>query len=227
MFDRISETFRFFAGHWWAIGVVVWLFAFPTLLMDLLITPPEPGLDGQPDFSGDYYKYTFGLMLILTPLSNVVLPLKLRSILDQQSRPLGMLIQQGLGLWLKSFMTLFLMGIALFFGFMLFILPGIYLMARMVYAPFYVAFEAAGPVDAIKRSMDATREDHWSLLGVLLFFWSVVLLIHLMLSGMAGDMRQIAVVLQFTIAPLTALVTIAALRFFDLHHATYQRPPNE
>lgn len=222
MFDRISETIGFFRRHWWPLSLLVWLFALPTLLVDLFSSPPEVGLDEQPDFTAGYYQAQIAVMLLFTPLSNVVLPLKIRAILDQQSVTGSTLITQGMSLWLRSFMTLMLMGIILFIGFALFILPGIYFMARLAYAPFYVAFHRQGALEAISSSMAATRDDQWSLLGVLLLFWSVVLMAHVMLANAFGDSGQVVVALQFMLAPLTALVTIAALRFYDLHHGTYQ-----
>lgn len=226
MFERISETFSFFARHWWGVGIVVWAFAFPSLLLDLLLDPPVTDVDesGMPslDFTSGFFLAQVLVMIILTPLSTVALPLKIRAILNQQEMSLEEAVKRALPLWFKAFVTLLLTGMIIFFGFMLFIFPGLYLMARLSYAPFYVAFESASPSTALQRSMEATRPDQWNLLGVLLVFWLLVISVHGILAGGLEALPWLSVMVQFVIAPLTALVTIAAMRFFDLHHHTYR-----
>jgi len=226
MFDRISETFTFFSRHWWGIGLIVWVFAAPSLMIDLLFDPPVSEVDeeGMPrlDLANGLVLAQAMVMIVLTPLSSIVLPLKIRAILNQQPMSVGEAVRLAIPLWFKSFVTLLLTGVIIFFGFMMFLFPGMYLMARLSYAPFYVAFEGASPMSALQRSMHATRPDHWNLLGVLLVFWLLVISAHGLLASGLEMMPAVSVLVQFIIAPITALITIAALRFFDLHHHTYQ-----
>jgi uncharacterized membrane protein len=72
---------------------------------------------------------------------------------------------------LNSFLATLLTMVIVFVGFILLILPGIYLATRLkFYLYFILEDENLGPVDALKKSMDVTKGIFWKL-----FWWNILL----------------------------------------------------
>jgi Membrane domain of glycerophosphoryl diester phosphodiesterase/Uncharacterised protein family (UPF0259) len=75
----------------------------------------------------------------------------------------------GLEFWSRMFITRFLTGLAVLVGFLLLIVPGIYLAVRLaVVEPLILTEEVAG-VDAMRRSWELTNGKFWRVFG-----WMVV-----------------------------------------------------
>lgn len=55
--------------------------------------------------------------------------------------------------------------IAVFFGFIFFIIPGIILAARFSLMPYVIAVEGLGPINALKRSWQLTKSNTWNMIG--------------------------------------------------------------
>jgi uncharacterized membrane protein len=67
----------------------------------------------------------------------------------------------------KMIGAMILVGIAVGIGFLLLVLPGIFLLVRLYFYPFAVA-EGAGPIEAIQRSWDLTRGLFWKVFGFMI-----------------------------------------------------------
>jgi|SRR5579871_475316 len=65
-----------------------------------------------------------------------------------------------------------LTGILVGIGFVLLIVPGIFLATRLAFATFFIVDEGAGPIEAIQRSWDMTRGHFWQL-----FLFGIVVVI--------------------------------------------------
>lgn len=92
-----------------------------------------------------------------------------------------------------------LLGIVIFVGFILLIVPGLYLIGRLSLTPFFLVDQKLGPFQAIDRSWDATKGQGWRV---------CLLLLVGALIGMAGFLAFV-VGLLFTI-PLSYLVYAVA-----------------
>ncbi len=69
-------------------------------------------------------------------------------------------------------------GIIVGIGFILLIIPGIYLLIRLTLAVPSVVLENRGPIEGIKRSWDLTKGNWWNIFVVLLVVGIVVLVIQ-------------------------------------------------
>ena len=63
-----------------------------------------------------------------------------------------------------SLITMF----AIFFGLLLFIIPGFYDSARLLFAPFLAVLTNSGILDSVKKSLELTEERGWKVLGYVL-----------------------------------------------------------
>ena len=76
--------------------------------------------------------------------------------------------------------TTFLTSIIIAFGFVAFIIPGIYLAVKLVLAPVSAVVDGKSPVDAMKRSWAITLGNWWYLFALFVLFSIVLLVIGLL-----------------------------------------------
>jgi hypothetical protein len=101
-----------------------------------------------------------------------------------------------------------LMGLSIVAGFILFIIPGIYIMGRVYLAPYLLVDKNVGITDAIKGSWNLTKGRMWPVYGVLLFT---------ILLGLTGILPVVGPLVS---GLLTAAYSVApALRYFELKKA--------
>ncbi len=86
-----------------------------------------------------------------------------RAAFDGKAVPLGKLIRGSLdvGRAARVFGAMVLYGLLVMVGFILFILPGIYLLVRGIYIPYALVREDLGVIDAIRRSWALTKGFWW------------------------------------------------------------------
>jgi len=70
------------------------------------------------------------------------------------------------GLAPKALISTILYGLMVFVGFIAFIIPGIYLMLRGFFFPYFIVDKNAGIIDSIKRSFAITRGQVWPLFAI-------------------------------------------------------------
>jgi hypothetical protein len=91
--------------------------------------------------------------------------------------------------------TLVLAGVCTIVGFLLLIVPGVYVAVRLYVSAQSVVAEQLGPVNAIRRSHELVEGNGWRVLGIALLIWivssvmGVVGATPLQLAGMAADSR--------------------------------------
>ncbi len=90
---------------------------------------------------------------------------------QHQRLSFGNSLHIGMRFWWRSFLLSLLSGLLIMAGLMLFIVPGIFLMQRLLLAPYYLIDRDLGPIEAMKQSFrDAKRFSGavWGLMGVTL-----------------------------------------------------------
>ena len=82
-----------------------------------------------------------------------------------------------------SLITLF----AVVFGLILLILPGFYVSARLLFAPFLAVLTNSGILDSIKKSFEMTEEKGWQVLGYVLAVVLPLMLIMIFILIIPGE----------------------------------------
>jgi hypothetical protein len=67
--------------------------------------------------------------------------------------------------WLKAVLANILLEIVLVVGFLLLIIPGIFLSVRLAFVPFLVVDEGLGPIEALTESFNRTTSYGWTIFG--------------------------------------------------------------
>ena len=103
-----------------------------------------------------YYK-PLGLSLLITPVISAVVILKFTADRMGQSVNAATLYLQAILAWPKMFITTLVTHFMIVIGFMAFIFPGFFALARLAYAPFLVVLENRMPWVAIGESWSGSE----------------------------------------------------------------------
>jgi hypothetical protein len=115
-----------------------------------------------------------------------------------------------------------LFGIGVGIGFILLIVPGLILLTFWSLGAPAIVIEDAGPIDAFGRSWRLVRGDAWSVFGVLLVIFLIVLAVQIVLAAIAtpiGDAALVIAAIVSTAITAPAFSLAASVMYFDLSGA--------
>jgi len=118
-------------------------------------------------------------------------------------------------------------GIAIFFGFVACILPGIALLTLWSVVAPAIVVERLGVFDALGRSWNLVKTNFWQTLGVIVIFWIITFVVTGLISYILRDgslviVVAIAWIVHFLLAPLAALAS--SILYFELRAAEEGAP---
>jgi hypothetical protein len=232
--ELIEDSWRLYAGNLSLFLPIAMIVVVPVELLGLgvglgqLWKPYDPNPNLLP--SG----LETGLrLLIIQPLVTAAHIAAVMA-LDQGERPTPWWsITRGLTRWAPVLGAVLLAGLAVLVGFVLLVIPGIYLLVIFYFGAQAVVAEDRDPVDALRRSRELVSGQFWRVFGIGIVF-SVMIgvvgaLVAAVFTGIAdASGRELFVLLGsmvsdvFTIA-FTALA--GTLVFFDLRVRAEGVPP--
>ena len=152
-----------------AIVVVVWL---PCELLSSFL---DAFVFGPDDFrkSFKFAQFLDNFVGIIATAGVIFIALTSRS---GQPATFGSAIRTGFGAWGRMWWTRFLSSIALVFGLLLLIIPGVYLLTRLCFVESIVVAEHISGTTAIKRSFEITKNRFWATFrfGLVILLFMVV-----------------------------------------------------
>lgn len=165
-----AEVMALLRAHASLIATVAGVFIFlPGLLVAYFLPQPE-----TQDFSRigemwvDYMRLNWH-WLVLNSLVNMVGAIAILLLLFARGITVGGAIAAAVMLLPFYFLTSLLSGIALAFGFILLIVPGLYLLGRLgPVNAVVVAENRRNPIDALGRCFALTKGHGWAVLGLIL-----------------------------------------------------------
>jgi uncharacterized membrane protein len=190
-----DDALRLTRAHAPLLTAIAGVFIFlPALLFAVFLKPPEPQSADPNQMLRvilDYYAAIAPWLLLQGLISLVGTAAMLRLVFARGST-VGAALLFGLTLlpfyFLMSLLTSLMVGI----GLILLIVPGLYLIGRLVPAPaVMVAENRRNPIDAIGRSFALTAGHGWAILGLVV----IVVIVALVALGVAGAIFGIVFVL--------------------------------
>jgi len=112
-----------------------------------------------------------GQQLIINLISLYAMPLCILLIDDihkERSRPISNYFTHALFFFFRILFISFITVFAIVFGLIFFIIPGFYIYARLVFAPFFAVVTNIGTLDSVKKSVEITEQRGWIVLGYIL-----------------------------------------------------------
>ena len=182
--NQFKDAWNFYLNHWQYFA----LLAAPVLVIEIvsaqLIIPlgGDAMLENPEDLvefaaSNGTYIAILGLLGIIASVSFVG---GLIAAFDSKISGYSLDPMAALFIGFKKFFPLFgayiLSVIAVFFGLLLLILPGVYVGARLALFPSFMMMESKGVMNSLKLSWEATDEHGGTLFGLTLLFILVMLI---------------------------------------------------
>ncbi len=113
------------------------------------------------------------------------------------------------------FKLIFFNGI-LYFGVLIFILPGLFLFARFGFAQFLIMYKNAGPVTAFKRSFVLSKGYTWEIISTITITAIVLMIFEWFLNKLITSNFTGAIIKSTFMALLWTLPVIMLFRFYCL-----------
>lgn len=106
--------------------------------------------------------------LLFYPIYTAALILYLDSRSNGEHPPLRLLLATGMRLWPRFALLAAVCSLAVLLGMALYLLPGLWLMARLAFSEYLMVLRGLGPLDAIKQSFALTKAPFWRVLSCVL-----------------------------------------------------------
>ena len=164
--DAFKFTNNLFLGNASKFLIVV----FPTFVLQFFVYLAFASVPGN-EFGTTTSLTTNGQQILTNLLGVYSMALTILLIDDihkEMSRPISNYFTHALFLFFRIFFISFITAFAIVFGLILFILPGFYISARLLFAPFFAVIANRGILDSIKKSFELTEQRGWKVLGYIL-----------------------------------------------------------
>ncbi len=163
------------------------------------------------------------------PLYQGALVFFLAAMVKGEQLPVSQYYKLAVKFWLPLILLYLATGLAMLGGFLLLILPGLIVAARVAFAEFYCLLHEQAPLDAFKSSWEQARKYQWTILaGLLVIALAVIILFSVLdwvvvMLGLNG--APYTFISSVAASILYASTTIFCFRVFTLHLET-QNPSN-
>ena len=123
---------------------------------------------------------------LLTLYSYALAILLIDDIFKEKSRSVSNYFYQALYFFPKIIGIGLITGILVLLGFLLFILPGLYISARLMFAPYIGLMENRPILDSVKKAYEITEGKGWKLIGyVVAVIFPIIIILITILTGFA------------------------------------------
>lgn len=186
-----ADTVRLMRTHWVALIAIAGVFNFlPTLLVNHFYPMPEPPADAdfqiRFQFMADYYR-AHSLVIILQSFVVMAGSAAMLRLVFARGGTVGGALLFAITLLPVYSMLILLTNLAVGLGFVLLVVPGLYIWGRLLpAAPAMVAEERRNPVDALKRGFELSEGHGWLLVGLYLLVMIPGTILVLVISQLSG-----------------------------------------
>jgi hypothetical protein len=172
-------------------------------------------------------------LLVVQPLVTAACIAAVMSLGNGEAPTAGWSLQRGFERWGAVLGAILLAGVITAFGFILLIIPGIWLAVSLYFAAQAVVAEGRSPVEALRRSRELVSGQWWRIFGIGVFFSIVVGvasgIVNVLAEAIAkGADLQVFVLLGTMLADVFVVgftAVASTLVFFDLRVRGEGAPP--
>jgi hypothetical protein len=133
----------------------------------------------------------------------------------------------GLRCWVNLLIVNIISSLIVIFGLFAFIIPGLFIFARLSLAEFNVVLERLSPVEALYRSYKLSKGFTWQIITSALLLSIILLgfqlLIHLAIVTFSLESIVTFMIIELLIIVLWSTFTILFFRFYDLANKALQQ----
>ena len=190
-----EDTVRLIRSHASLAAALAGVFLFlPALLIGHFLPMPQASEPNELIRQViEHFRSNLHWMLLSTLLSAAGTLAILILIFRGAGTSVGAAIAAAFGLLLPYFLALVLTGIPIAIGFMLFLIPGLYLVARFLpLGPVFVAEGERNPLSAIARTWHLTKGHGWAIAGLVVLIFVAGFVLMTVIGGIIGLVLHLA-----------------------------------
>ena len=209
----LADAYRFYSGKFRQISVL-----FLPIMTIVTILGQGPETQDTVEIASVFWWMLINFLLY--PLYTGAMILFLAKRTRHETPGYGQLLRESSALWWPLLILTLIAGIAVFFGVMLLILPGIWIAVRLSFAEIYLVAEGLSPLAALRKSHDATREVFWLILAIVVILYVPLIALSYFLELMAeasGGGSVLKIITESIVAFLGLFVNVAIFRIYLLH----------
>ena len=155
---------------------------------------------------------------LLTLYSYALAILLIDDIFKEKSRSVSNYFYQALYFFPKIIGIGLIAGILVVLGFLLFILPGLYISARLMFAPYIGLMENRPILDSVKKAYEITEGKGWKLIGyVVAVIFPIIIILITILTGFAVFLIPENINAYIAIAYLFSFLSFIYLAIYIYH----------
>ena len=152
---------------------------------------------------------------LLTLYSYALAILLIDDIFKEKSRSVSNYFYQALYFFPKIIGIGLITGILVVLGFLLFILPGLYISARLMFAPYIGLMENRPILDSVKKAYEITEGKGWKLIGyIVAVIFPIIIILITILTGFAVLLISVNINAYIAIAYLFSFLSFIYLAIY-------------
>tara|TARA_B100001179_G_scaffold101768_1_gene72259 strand:- start:82 stop:774 length:693 start_codon:yes stop_codon:yes gene_type:complete len=152
---------------------------------------------------------------LLTFYSYALAILLIDDIFKEKSRSVSNYFYQALYFFPKIIGIGLIAGILVVLGFLLFILPGLYISARLMFAPYIGLMENRPILDSVKKAYEITEGKGWKLIGyIAAVIFPIIIILITILTGFAVFLIPVNINAYIAIAYLFSFLSFIYLAIY-------------
>ncbi len=152
---------------------------------------------------------------LLTFYSYALAILLIDDIFKEKSRSVSNYFYQALYFFPKIIGIGLIAGILVVLGFLLFILPGLYISARLMFAPYIGLIENRPILDSVKKAYEITEGKGWELIGyIAAVIFPIIIILITILTGFAVFLIPVNINAYIAIAYLFSFLSFIYLAIY-------------
>lgn len=211
----LTDSWTFFVNHIVAISMIVLPIVAP---IDILDTLYQYFLDSE-EFVLSEQIIPMAIQIIAYPIYAVGVIFYIVTTISGETLDTKSLWALGVKYWQPYLVLSIFYGLAVVFGFMLLIIPGIIFSIRLAFSEFDLLLNQSKPLDAMRNSWDATKEYTWLILGGFVVITLALYVPYSLIASILDESNIFDLVLSTTIdiiySVLGTLYTIFAYRVYE------------
>ncbi|MCV6588855.1 MAG: hypothetical protein OIF57_07495 [Marinobacterium sp.] len=160
-FEYLRQSLFFFRNN---LGMIARI-QLPFLVLFSLLGQMTVGTDMTSPEGRQAIALVMVANLLLMPIYQGATIAYLGSVIDNNPLSVGQSLAVGMARWRSLFLVYLLTGMAVFTGFMLLIIPGVFMMIRLFFADYACVIDKQGSNQALKSSWQDSSLYFWPLLN--------------------------------------------------------------
>lgn len=202
IFKIIQESWNYYRRHLYAVTLVM----LPVIcIVDLFNAVIPIDLKNITALQGSLLTLA---PFVLLPLYQAAIVVLLKSRYDGANLTTGQCYRHGSDAYVRLLVMYIVMGIAVFFGFMLLIIPGIYLIGRFCLADYFCVLEEKSYTESLTLSWNATKQFQWPILGGYLLVALLQAMPTYLLGSLVGILELENAVVDFVIGAISTILMV-------------------